>query len=228
MINTSQSQKFSLPEDLTYLNMAYMSPLLKLSQVNGIEGLLKKSNPADFTIDDFFEPVKLLKKTFAQIIDVNSQQIALTPSVSYAMANAAKNITYKPAGEIIFLEGQFPSHYYVWEEAAQNHNQTLKEIGPGKNPSSRVQEWNANILKSINSNTTAVCMSHVHWADGSLYDLQAIGQACKEHNAYLIIDGTQSVGALPLSINDFNIDVLVVAGYKWLLGHYGLGLAYYS
>ena len=228
MISTSQSHKFSLPEDLTYLNMAYMSPLLKLSEVTGIEGLLKKSNPANLTIDDFFQPVDLLKKTFGKLIDADSKQIALTPSVSYAMANAANNISYKTDGEIIFLEEQFPSHYYVWADAAKKHNQSMINVGSGSDPSSRVQTWNANIIKSINENTTAVCMPHVHWTDGSLYNLMAINEACKKHNAYLIIDGTQSVGALPLSIAETGIDVLVVAGYKWLLGHYGLGLAYYS
>jgi selenocysteine lyase/cysteine desulfurase len=223
-----QQHKFSLPQDQIYFNVAYMAPLLKLSQAQGMAALLKKANPTLFGQQDFFDDSHLLKSTFAQLISAPSEQIAIIPSVSYGMANAANNLTYKEDGEILCLEEQFPSNYYPWQRAAKKHDQKLLMISPEPDSNNRSESWNQNILSAINAKTTVVCMSHVHWADGTLYDLRAISQACKRHNAYLVIDGTQSVGALPLSIKDIPIDVLIVGGYKWLLGHYGMGLAYYS
>jgi selenocysteine lyase/cysteine desulfurase len=44
----------------------------------------------------------------------------------------------------------------------------------------------------------------------------------------MVIDGTQSVGALPFSVAQLEPDALVCAGYKWLLGPYALGMAYYG
>ena len=44
----------------------------------------------------------------------------------------------------------------------------------------------------------------------------------------MIIDGTQSVGALPFDIQKVQPDALICAGYKWLLGPYSIGLAYYG
>ena len=44
----------------------------------------------------------------------------------------------------------------------------------------------------------------------------------------MIVDGTQSVGALPFSVKELEPDALICAGYKWLLGPYSLGLAYYA
>lgn len=228
MIKTHQKDKFSLPEDLTYLNMAYMSPQLKTSETVGIEGLVRKNNPTQFNSKYFFDDVDKLKSTFAQLIHSSSQQIAVIPSVSYGIANAVNNIEWKSGGEIICLSDQFPSNYYAWKNASQTENQKLKIIGPPPNATNRVSQWNENILSAINENTSVVSMSHVHWADGSLFDLKKIGQLCQKHNAYLIIDGTQSVGALPLDVSDIAVDALIVGGYKWLLGHYGMGLAYYS
>jgi selenocysteine lyase/cysteine desulfurase len=46
--------------------------------------------------------------------------------------------------------------------------------------------------------------------------------------ALLIVDGTQSVGAMPFDVQKIKPDALVCAGYKWLLGPYGISLAYYS
>ena len=225
---TPQKHKFSLPDNLVYFNMAYMAPLLRVAEVQGMEGLLKKRNPTLLGHEHFFEDVERLKSTFGKLITAPAHQVAVIPSVSYGIANAAKNLEYKSGGEIICLDEQFPSNYYPWQRAAKDNDQTLKMIPSSNSSEIRVSGWNDNICAAINTNTTAVCLGHVHWADGSLFDLERISKLCQEHNAYLIIDGTQSVGALPIDVEKLNIDVLIVGGYKWLLGHYGLGMAYYS
>ena len=228
MIKTHQKHKFSLPDNLTFLNMAYMSPQLKVSELVGMEGLTRKNNPTQFNRQYFFDDVDKLRATFGQVINASAHQIAVIPSVSYGIANVTNNINWKPNGEIICLTDQFPSNYYSWQRAAKKENQKLKIIGPSASAPSRVSSWNQNILETITSDTSVVTMSHVHWADGSLYDLKQISQHCQKHDVYLIIDGTQSVGALPLDIKEIPVDALIVGGYKWLLGHYGLGVAYYS
>jgi len=206
-----QKHKFSLPDDISYFNVAYMSPLLKVAELQGLEALMKKSNPTLVGINDFFDPVAQLKSSFSQLIHADKRQIALIPSVSYGMANAAKNLKYKPKGEIICLSDQFPSNYYPWQEAAVDNNQQLKIIYPGEERTSRVKEWNDKIVSAINTNTTAVCMGHVHWADGSLYDLKRISAACQANETYLILDGTQSVGALPIDIEDSVIPICALS-----------------
>ncbi len=47
-------------------------------------------------------------------------------------------------------------------------------------------------------------------------------------DAYLIIDGTQSIGALPFDQKKIQADAIICAGYKWLLGPYSIGVAYYG
>ena len=44
----------------------------------------------------------------------------------------------------------------------------------------------------------------------------------------MIIDGSQSVGALPFSIKDIQPDALICAGYKWLFGPYGCAYGYFG
>ena len=61
-----------------------------------------------------------------------------------------------------------------------------------------------------------------------MFDLIAIRKKTAEVGALLIIDGTQSIGALPLSIEKIQPDALICAGYKWLMGPYSIGVAYYG
>ena len=65
-----------------------------------------------------------------------------------------------------------------------------------------------------------VAIGHVHWSDGTLFDLKKIRERLDEVGGLLIIDGTQSVGALPFSVKEFKPDALICGGYKWLLGPY--------
>jgi len=71
-------------------------------------------------------------------------------------------------------------------------------------------------------------MGQIHWANGFIFDLKAVRKKTTQHNSLLIIDGSQSIGALPFSIKEIKPDALICAGYKWLFGPYGCAYAYYS
>ena len=84
------------------------------------------------------------------------------------------------------------------------------------------------ILEAVNSNTAVLAISQAHWADGTRFDLLAMRKKTREVGALLVIDGTQTIGAYPFDVEEIKPDALICAGYKWLLGPYGLGLAYYG
>jgi len=226
---SNQSHLFSLPADVTYLNGAYMAPLLNTVAKVGQKALLQKQNPTEILGKDFFIHTQKLKQTFAKLIDVKEpNQIAVISSVSYGMATVANNISLKADDEIVVLEAQFPSHIYVWQKLADKYKAKIITVKAPDLKENRGQGWNKHVLDSINSKTAVVALPHVHWADGTLFDLESIRTKTTENTSLLIIDGTQSVGALPFSVTKIQPDALVCAGYKWLMGAYGLGLAYYS
>ena len=65
-----------------------------------------------------------------------------------------------------------------------------------------------------------------HWTDGTKFDLKAIGDKCKENSAIFIVDGTQSVGIVPIDVIECNISALICANYKWLLGPYSTAVTF--
>jgi selenocysteine lyase/cysteine desulfurase len=97
-----------------------------------------------------------------------------------------------------------------------------------KDLTQRGSVWNEKILSAIDNNTRAVALGNVHWADGTLFQLEEIRKRTRDVGALLIVDGTQSVGVMPFDVKKIQPDALVCAGYKWLLGPYSIGLAYYS
>jgi selenocysteine lyase/cysteine desulfurase len=206
-----------------------MSPLLKSAEKAGIRGLRNKRNPADISPQDFFNDSELLRQEFAKLINApKPKSIAIIPSVSYGMATVARNLGIKPGERIIVAADQFPSNYYPWQRIAEENGAEVIVVAPPAELVSRGKIWNERILDTIDSSTRAVAIGNVHWADGTLFKLEEIRKRTREVGALLIIDGTQSIGALPFDVMQIQPDALICAGYKWLLGPYSIGLAYYG
>ncbi len=226
---TCQKDQFYLPEDVTYLNCAYMAPLLKSVETAGIAGLRLKRVPYQIGNREFFGEASLLRQEFAKTIHTpEPERIVIIPSVSYGMATVAGNLRLSAGDNVIVAGEQFPSNVYPWrKKAATAHAQLVTVTAPDVS-GSRGRQWNERILETINARTRLVALPHTHWSDGTRFDLPAIRQRTREVGALLVIDGTQSVGALPFSVKEIQPDALVCAGYKWLMGPYGIGLAYFG
>ncbi len=225
----NQKHLFCLSEEATYLNCANMSAQLKSVEQVGIENLQKKNNPFQIEGKHFFTGNKLLKERFAQLIEApDPASIAIISSVSYGIASVAKNIPFKKGDEVVILDEQFPSNYYTWKQLEREKGIIVKTVTAPPIGVGRGKKWNERLLEAISPKTKVVSIPNVHWTDGTLFDLMAVRQRANDVNAYLIVDGTQSVGALPFSVAEIQPDALICAGYKWLMGGYGLGVAYFG
>jgi len=223
-----QKELFSLDPKTIYLNGAYMSPNLNAVVEAGMRGIHKKTNPANLVINDFFDPPVRAKKLFAQIIGAEDYaSIALIPSVSYGIANVAHNVALKENEEVIIVGEQFPSNYYCWKHHADKVGAKIKTISCPVSDH-RGASWNEEILSAITERTKVVTMPIVHWADGTVFDIKRICQYAHEHDALFILDGTQSIGAMPFSIKEVPADAVICAAYKWLLSPYSTGFCYMS
>jgi selenocysteine lyase/cysteine desulfurase len=212
---------FDIPDDVAFLNCAYMSPLPKASAAAGERGLARKLRPWMMTPDDFFSASEAVRAGFANLINAAPDDIAFAPAVSYGMAQAAANIPLKRTQTIVTLAEQFPSNVYPWMDLAERTGAQFIAV-----PRPPDDDWTAALLGAIDAATGVVAVPHCHWTDGGLIDLEAVGAACRRVGAVLCVDGTQSVGALPFDVKRLDPDYLAVASYKWLLGPYSFGFLY--
>lgn len=226
---TCKYAKFSLPTNITYLNCAYMSPMLKSVESAGLRGVRSKRNPANIRPEDFFTVTRELKAQFASLIKApGADRIAIIPSASYGLATVTKNVKLKKGEHVLVAAEQFPSNYYPWQSLCSETGAEIKVVSPEKDFKDRGKIWNEKFIDSIDTQTKVVAVAHAHWADGTLFDLASLRKRTREVGALLIIDGTQSVGALPFDVREIQPDALICAAYKWLLGPYSIGLAYYG
>ena len=226
---TCQKDLFSIPDDIHYLNAAYMSPLSRRVEEAGVEGIRRKRVPSVLTAPDFFEESDAVRLSFATLIGSDEpERVALIPSASYGISTVARNTKLQRGDNLVMLHEQFPSNVYVWRRLVESTGAELRTIPPPSDGDRRAERWNEHLLEAIDARTALVALPPIHWADGTRFDLESIGTRAREVGAAFVIDGTQSVGAMPFDVGVVQPDALVCAAYKWLLGPYSTGVAYFG
>jgi selenocysteine lyase/cysteine desulfurase len=218
-----QKHLFLLDERIKYLNCANMSPMLASVKLAGLQALETRAAPWKLTEADWFDNAEILRQEAAKIFQTSHDNIALVPSASYGLAVAAKNCIPAPGKTIVVLHQEFPSNYYVWEELAAR--QGLQLVSVQQEAGKTLTE---SVLQKIDSRTGLVAIPNCHWTSGIWIDLQKISNAARAAGAFLVLDLSQSMGALPTEIDVIKPDFAVSVGYKWMLGPYGVSYMYVS
>jgi selenocysteine lyase/cysteine desulfurase len=223
-----QRAHFAIPAAVHYLNCAYMGPLPLVAQEAGIAGIRRKALPTEIAPRDFFEDADRARVLFAGIIGAaDANRVAIVPAVSYGAAIVAHNLRPERGSRVVVAAEQFPSNVYAWRRLAGERQLELHTVSAPAGER-RGENWNDALLAAIDARTTLVALPHVHWTDGTRFDLEAIGAKARQQGAVFVVDATQSIGALPFDVTRIGADAVLCAGYKWLLGPYGLGYTWFG
>ncbi len=226
---TCRRDDFALPSDSHYLNCAYMAPLSNRVVEAGLTGVRRKAVPFEIQADDFFSDCDRLRGLFARLVNApDPQQVAIVPSASYGFAQVAHNTRPAKGQKIVTMKEEFPSNVYIWRRLCDETGARLEIVEPPVDGPEGVAAWNDAFISAIDQATAIVTLSQVHWTDGTLFDLARIGARARQVGAALVIDGSQSVGAIPIDIQALQPDALICPGYKWLTGPYSIGMVYFG
>lgn len=212
---------FDIPEDVSYLNCAYMAPQPRRVTEAGLRAMRRKEQPWRIAAADFFDDLERLRGLFAGLVGGDADGVAVVPAASYALTMAAANIPASDSSRIVVLADQYPSNVYPWRDLASRSGAAVVAVQRPEDG-----DWTRAVVDAIDERTVAVSVPNCHFMTGALVDVAQIGQAAHRAGAVFVVDLTQSLGALPLNVQDIGADLVVAAGYKWLLGPYSVGYAW--
>jgi selenocysteine lyase/cysteine desulfurase len=148
---------------------------------------------------------------FARLVQVSTSDVAVGSTVSGFLSVVAAALP--DTANVVVPEAEFTSNLFPWlvQEDRGVHVQALPL---------------AEVAEAIGTATDLVAFSLVQSATGEIAPYQQIVQAARTHRALICVDATQAVGWLPVDARDF--DVVVCAGYKWLMAPRGAAYCYLS
>ncbi len=220
-----QRSRFSLPDDLYYLNCASRAPMPHATMEAGRAALERQAVPRSLGPGEYFSRSEQLRENIACLVDTSCDRVAFSPAVSYGVAIAANNWPIRKGQTVVAPEAEFPSDVYGWIAACQRHGGVLRTVPRPRSPADIAARWSEAIMEAIDVNTAVVNLSTVHWTDGLAFDVDAIVRRAREFDTLVVIDGTQSLGAKAFSFDATSPDLLLCSSYKWLFGPYQIGFA---
>ncbi|MEZ5844143.1 MAG: aminotransferase class V-fold PLP-dependent enzyme [Hyphomicrobiaceae bacterium] len=221
----SQRHLFDIPRDVTFFNAAAWSPLPKATVDAAKSAVERKARP--WLLDGAFAPgeYERCRRAAARLINADPADVALISSVGYGVATAAKLFSPANGSRVIVLENDHTSPVLEWMSRADAQGFTIETV---RQPADG--DWTTAVLDAIARPGAAplslASISSIHWSDGGMLDIDAIGAALKQAGAAFLIDATHGVGVIAMDVTRLDPDFVIWPTYKWLVGPYGRAFLY--
>ena len=155
----------------------------------------------------------------AQFLGVPGAEVALLGPTSNALSLVAMGFPFDEGDNVVIYRDDYPSNVYPWlslrgrgVEVRSVQAPSLGRIGIDQ------------ILAEVDSRTRLVALASCHFLSGVRLDLDEIGAALRMRGIAFCVDGIQSLGAFPLSLE--YVDFMAADAHKWLLGPCAAGVLY--
>jgi cysteine desulfurase/selenocysteine lyase len=205
-------------DDVTYLNFAAHAAIPRVA-LNAVQSsVAAKMRP--HIVDDwsFFSVAASLRQTLATLIGANPDEVALTSGAGAGLAAIAYAIKWSRGDEVVIARGEFPVQYATWKPMEAREGIKVRIAVP---QGQFIQS--DDLVAAMTPSTRVVSVSHVRFDDGSMLDVSSLAAACKRNGTLLVLDVSQSCGAIPMNVRSLGADFIVCAGYKYLLSPWGTG-----
>lgn len=212
---------FPHTKNMTYLDNAGIVPT-PLPVVRDMQQFMERYNQGEFLrhLDYLYEVLDGTRKLFASMINASKEEVALTSHTSEGINIIANMLNLKPGDNVVITSLEYPSNYYPWVHLQRNEIEV--RVANDVNGAIGLEE----IDKLIDRRTRAIAVTHVAFSSGFRLDLEKLGQYTRAKEILFIVDGSQSLGALPLDVRACQVDFLACSCFKWLMAPLGTGLLY--
>ncbi len=157
-----------------------------------------------------------LRWRLSAMLGYDVADIALVSNASEAMNLVAHSLELQTGDNVVVNDLEFPSVVQPWLRLASQGIEVRVARHSGTDLNA------ADIVSLLDDRTRVLAFSHVSYQSGLRQDVAALSAAAAESGALVLLDATQSLGALPVPAD--LADVVVCSSYKWLLGGHGLGI----
>ena len=214
---------FPTANKFVYLNAANVALMYNGAEKIITEWVADVAQNGSNNFDDHAEEYvfKELHQAAAQLINASADDIAGGSSATELLCSLAWAVSPGKDKNVVSTEIVFPSTVYPWQRVARSTGCDIR-LAKEKNNFIQMDEF----IPLIDQHTAVVCISHVEYGNGQTLDLHLLAEAAHEHGALLVVDATQSAGAIPIDVQACPVDALISGAYKWLCGPFGAAFMY--
>jgi cysteine desulfurase/selenocysteine lyase len=206
-----------------WLNAASMGPLPERARL-AVEAYNRRRSDIHSLRGDDFEPLAArARRAAARLVGADADEIALLPNTSHGLNLAALSLPLEPGRRVLVSDREFPANVYPWLALRELRGARVDVVAAD----ARGNPDEARLLEELARGDVGIlAISAVQFTSGWVADLPALGRACRENGAFLVVDAIQALGQVPVDVRASHVDVLATGCHKWMCSPFGTGFTY--
>lgn len=179
--------------------------------------------------DAWKEAVESTHTAAAAFCGCATVDLAITRSTTEAFCLAAAGLPLGDGDEVLFSSLNHVGASAAWEHQARRRGFSVRRFPfpiadvPGMSDDDLVQIH----LREVSDATRVLVLPHVDNIVGMRHPLRAIARAARKRGVrWIMVDGAQSIGMLPVELRTLEVDLYATSAHKWLQAPKGSGLLY--
>ncbi len=169
----------------------------------------------------FLDRMAEARASVAALLVADPDDIALTHSTTDGINLVLSSLPWGPGDRVVTTNHEHPGVLGPLQALRDRHGVEVEFVDIGNGGDDELTL--AGVRRALERPARAVVASHVLWTTGAVLPVGALGTLAREAGAVSVIDGAQSAGAIPVTLDELDVDAYAVPGQKWLLGPEGMG-----
>jgi L-cysteine/cystine lyase len=224
--------QFPALSNKTYFNYGGQGPMPQVALDAILDGYQRIQSQGPFglkTSSLVAQESNLIRQAIASELGVAQQSIALTENVTAGCNIALWGLNWQPGDRILVSDCEHPGVIASIKEICRRF-QVVVDVCPLLD-TLNTGDPVAVVTAHLQPQTRLVVLSHVLWNTGQVLPLAEIAAGIRQYPAAdrqirILVDAAQSVGLLPLKLDQLGIDFYAFTGHKWWCGPEGVGGLY--
>ncbi len=223
LLQSFRAQFPHVKRGIRYLNHAAQSPLARATVDAVNDHLAERHNGMIMTYTKDMEVIIQCRERIRTLINAaDICRIAFIGNTSEGLNRVTSGLDWQPGDEIILNSIEFPSNIYPYRKLEpQGVRCIFVDAADGTIPLERIEA-------AITPKTRMIAISAVQFLSGWRSDMEAIGELCRHHDIWFVVDGIQAAGVMPVDVQSWQTDAFATGGLKWLMAPMGIGFLYLS
>lgn len=163
-----------------------------------------------------------LYSAVARLIQCFPEEVAFLENATRAWDMAFYSIQLKPGDKILTCNSEYASNYLAFLHRSKHTGAIIDVIQDDKYGQLDISD----LERKIDERVKLIAITHIPTQGGLINPAQEVGKISKTYRIPYLLDTTQSIGQLPINVQEIGCDFLCATGRKFLRGPRGTGFLY--